>query len=51
MPTPHPEQAQAARILRTLLDRVKRGELDAPPAATSRLAGATLALEAAARGR
>ncbi len=51
MPTPHSEQAEAARILRAVLDRVERAELDAPPTVAARLTGATLALEAATHGR
>ncbi len=51
MPTSHPEQADAARILRAVLDRVERAELDASPVVAARLTGATLALEAATRPR
>jgi hypothetical protein len=36
---------EAAELLRTLLDAIEKGELDAPPIIVARLSGALAALE------
>ena len=43
--------AQMARSLRSVVDSIRTGELDAPPALVARLSGVVIAYEAITAGR